>query len=124
MTDSPKTDTPNDAAARPPRASKESIGRLIAEIDRILAPAPEYLARLRREGLPYGRYRFTASCQRPWCMYATVSGLKVERKLGLADRWTPRQRDEAIAGLRDCQSPADRYFHCPICRGDLGQNFN
>ncbi|MCG2739089.1 MAG: hypothetical protein L6300_02490, partial [Syntrophaceae bacterium] len=103
--------------------AKGRIVDLVAKIDEILRRVPDYLARLRNADLPYGRYRWSVSYPRPWCMYATVNGLVTEFKLGMADAWTETQRQQAIAGLLDYQSETDGYFHCPVCKGDLGYNF-
>ena len=98
--------------------SKQQLTDLSRQIDELLKPVPKWLSTVRRPEFPYGRYRYYPSSSRPWCMYATVSGLIIEHRLGLSDAWTASQRAEALGGLLDCQNAEDGYFHCPVCRVD------
>ena len=104
----------------PVSISKRHLTDLCQQIDELLAPVPMWLRTVRRPELPYGRYRYYPSSSRPWCMYATVSGLVIEHRLGLSDVWTASQRAEALSGLSGCQDAENGYFHCPVCRVDEG----
>lgn len=91
---------------------------LIRQIDAMLIKVPSWLTTVRCSDAPYGRYRYYPSSPRSWCMYATVSGLRIETRLGTPDHWSAGQRNEALSVLADCQSEKDGYFYCPVCVDD------
>lgn len=92
---------------------------MIQRIDHALGLIPKWLETVRRPASPYGRYRYFASSPKNWCIYASIEGIIIENHLGMAAKWTEKQRHEVLDGLRNCQAP-DGYFRCPCCSNEDG----
>jgi len=88
-----------------------AMRELIAGIDELLAPLPEWLAHFRDD---QGRYRYFRAAGPAYCVYATLEGLSLSDLLG-GRLVAKEQRGRALRFLRDCQSPDDGYFRCPAC---------
>ncbi|HRU06505.1 MAG TPA: hypothetical protein P5137_12115 [Candidatus Brocadiia bacterium] len=84
---------------------------LVAGIDELLAPLPEWLGQFRDDR---GRYRYHRASGPAYCLYATLEGLSLADMLGGAPV-AEEQRQSALRFLKDCQSPEDGYFRCPAC---------
>jgi hypothetical protein len=91
---------------------------MIDQVDAALSRVPGWLDTLRRTGPPFGRYVYRASSPRPWCVYATLTGLQCEHMAGSMAQWSDAEREEAFDQLLAHQDPLDGLFRCPICIED------
>jgi hypothetical protein len=99
-----------------PTADPKIVTEMLERIARVLARVETGLERFRRG--EDGRFVYYADSRRPWCLYASYTGLHASWMLGLTGRWPAERLRASLDLLLEHQDPADGGFHCPVCAAD------